>query len=72
MIPIASEIQCMNIVYLRQITGEIQYQLLQSMQKNRYVYYDVSNSFLDTNTFTKYPATLLTGPFKPSYGYPNF
>lgn len=67
MIPIPSKIRDMNIAYSVYIPQDQRQQFLLLMSQNPYVYYDLANSFLQTNTFTKYPDILLSGPFKPNF-----
>ena len=64
--PIESKILDMNRLYLSSNEGEIVEKAKQIMKKNMYVYFDIVKSFLEANTFTRYPDILLKGIFKPN------
>ena len=64
--PIESKILDMNRLYLSSNEGETVEKARQIMKKNMYVYFDIVKSFLEANTFTRYPDILLKGIFKPN------
>ena len=63
--PIASKILEVNRVYLR-FKKKDEVKTESTMKLNNYVYFDIEQSFLEANTFTRYPDILLKGIFKPN------
>ena len=64
--PIASKILEMNRLYLDSEKCKTLETAREIMKTNMYVYFDIVKSFLQANTFTKYPDILLKGIFKPN------